>query len=165
MGEDITIACGDGIVNMRVGAIIIKDDKILMTGAEGIDYFYSVGGRIKHGETAGEAVEREVFEETGVRLKAERLAIVHENYFYGDTNKTKDKLVYEVAFFYVMEVPDDFEPVCNSFNSDGSGEFLQWIELDSGVKRYPDFYNDKLPQLLSEKSVIHLVTDERKRDA
>lgn len=32
MNKDITLPCEDGIVNLRVGAIIQKDGKILMVG-------------------------------------------------------------------------------------------------------------------------------------
>lgn len=66
MGKDMCVACDDGILNLRVGAIILKDDRILMVGNERSDYLYSVGGRIKFGEVAEEAVVREVLEETGV---------------------------------------------------------------------------------------------------
>ena len=82
-GPDMCVPCGDGLLNIRVGALIVQDGKILMVQS-GHDYLYSVGGRIKMGETAEEAVVREVFEETGVRMRIKRLIAVHENYFYGD---------------------------------------------------------------------------------
>lgn len=50
--NDMCVPCGDGIINLRVGAIILKNGKILMAGNEKADYLYSVGGRIKFGETA-----------------------------------------------------------------------------------------------------------------
>lgn len=40
---------------------IPKDNKLLMVKNEKQDYMYSVGGRVKFGETSKEAVEREVF--------------------------------------------------------------------------------------------------------
>ena len=43
-----------------------------MVGNQKDDYLYSVGGRIKFGESAEEAVVREVLEETGVRLDIPR---------------------------------------------------------------------------------------------
>ena len=52
------VPCGDGYLNIRVGAVIMKDGKILMAGNERNEYLYSVGGRIKFGETAEEAVRR-----------------------------------------------------------------------------------------------------------
>ena len=61
MGSDCTVAIDDGLINIRVGAIIMKDDKFLMAGNERDHYLYSVGGRIKFGETAEQAIVREVF--------------------------------------------------------------------------------------------------------
>ena len=75
--KDLTIAIDEGILNIRVGAIIMRDNKILMVGNEHSDYLYSVGGRVKFGETAEEAVVREVMEETGVKMDVERLGFVH----------------------------------------------------------------------------------------
>lgn len=56
--QDLTVAVDDGILNIRVGAIIMRNNKILMVGNERSDYFYSVGGRVKFGESAEEAVVR-----------------------------------------------------------------------------------------------------------
>ena len=56
MGKDLCVKTEDGILNIRVGAIIMKDDKFLMAGNDRFDHLYSVGGRIKFGETAEEAV-------------------------------------------------------------------------------------------------------------
>ena len=43
MNKDMCVVCDDGILNIRVGAIIMKDGKILMVGNDR-DYLYSVGG-------------------------------------------------------------------------------------------------------------------------
>lgn len=53
MNSDCTVGIDDGLINIRVGAIIMKDNKFLMVGNERQDYLYSVGGRVKFGETAG----------------------------------------------------------------------------------------------------------------
>ena len=62
--KDMTVPCDEGFINIRVGAILMRDGKFLMVGNNRCDYVYSVGGRIKFGETAEEAVVREVLEET-----------------------------------------------------------------------------------------------------
>ena len=64
MGNDLCIDVAGGVVNIRAGAIIMKDGKFLMAGNPRSDYLYSVGGRVRFGETAAEAVVREVREET-----------------------------------------------------------------------------------------------------
>ncbi len=137
------VPCDDGILNIRVGAIIMKDGKLLMVGNDR-DYLYSVGGRIKFGETSEEAVVREVFEETGVKMEIDRLGFVHENYFYGDTPSKLNKLIYEISFFFYMKVPDTFAPVSESFTEDNSKEHLVWVSPDDDIKMYPGFFKTEL---------------------
>ena len=160
MKKDMCVACDDGILNIRVGAIIMKDGKILMVGNDRADYLYSVGGRIKFGETAEEAIVREVLEETGVKMEVDRLGFVHENYFYGDAPSKQGKLVYEISLFFYMKVPLDFAPVSVSFTEDNSKEYLRWISLDENVKLYPEFFRTELRN--PANTVKHFVTDGRR---
>ena len=160
MNKDITLPLEDGIVNLRVGAIIQKDGKILMVGNKiRPEYLFSVGGRIKFGETAEDAVKREVFEETGIKMDVLRLGFIHENFFYGDSESNFGKLIYEISFFFYMKVPSDFNPVGNSFTEDNHKEFLFWIDPNDDIKYYPKFFKEELnnPQI----GVKHFVTDER----
>ena len=161
MGVDMTVPCGDGIINIRVGAVILKNGRFLMVGNRRSDYLYSVGGRLKFGETAEEAVKREVLEETGARMEIERLGFVHENYFYGDSPANLGKLIYEVSFFFYMKVPEDFEPKGASFTEDGSEEFLKWVSPDEDTTLYPEFFRTELKH--TEPTVKHFVTDERQK--
>lgn len=46
MDRDMCVPCGDGVLNIRVGAIIMKNGKLLVAGKEGLDYLCSVGGRV-----------------------------------------------------------------------------------------------------------------------
>lgn len=158
-GPDMTAPCGDGLINLRVGAVILKDGKFLMAGNTFNDYLYSIGGRIRFGETAEEAVVREVFEETGARMAVDRLGFVNENYFMGDVPGTFGKLIYEVSFYFYMKVPEDFHPVCNSVSSFGSREFLKWCGPDEPLMIYPDFFRTEL--LHPEQTVKYFLTDER----
>ncbi len=159
MNKDMCVACDDGILNIRVGAIIMKDGKILMVGNESANYLYSVGGRIKFGETAEEAIIREVFEETGVKMEIDRLGFVHENYFYGDSPSNLGKLIYEISFYFYMKVPDDFAPISESFTEDNSKEYLNWVSLDEDIKMYPEFFRTELNN--PTDTVKYFVNDER----
>lgn len=162
MNKDMCVACDDGILNIRVGAIIMKDGKILMVGNDR-DYLYSVGGRVKFGETAEEAVVREVFEETGVQMEIDRLGFVHENYFYGDVPSNRNKLIYEISLFFYMKVPDAFAPISESFMEDNSKEHLVWVSLDEDIPMYPQFFKTELKN--PTNMIKHFTTDERSPSA
>ena len=159
MSKDMCVVCDDGFLNIRAGAIIIKDGKLLMVGNNRDNYLYSVGGRLKFGETAEEAIVREVFEETGVKMEIDRLGFVHENYFYGDAPYNLNKLIYEISFFFYMKVPDTFAPVCESFTEGNSKEHLKWISLDEDIKIYPEFFRTELKA--PTNTVKHFIHDER----
>ena len=160
MNRDINIPCEGGRVNIRVGAIIMKNNKILMVGNEARpEYLYSVGGRIKFGETSEEAVVREVLEETGVKLEIDRLGFIHENYFYGDADTNYGQLIYEISYYFYMKVPDDFEPISMSMTDDGQEEFLKWISIDNPIKFYPEFFRNELTS--PQSGVKYFLNDER----
>ena len=97
--KDLTLKIPEenAFLNIRVGAIIQKENKILMVHNEEFDYFYSVGGRIQFGETAEEAIVREVYEETGIFMEIERLGFISETFFIGDAEINIGKKIYEIA--------------------------------------------------------------------
>ena len=159
MASDCTVRIDDGLLNVRVGAIIMKDRQFLMVGNDNHDYLYSVGGRIKFGETAEQAVKREVYEETGIEMDVDRLGFIHENFFYGDDEHKKGKLIYEISYFFYMKTPADFKLKCNSFTEDNHAERLVWVNADSKITLYPDFFRTELKK--PEKFIKHIVTDER----
>ncbi len=159
MAQDITVPVADGFVNVRVGAIIQKDGRILMVSNDEVKYCYSVGGRIQFGESAEDAVRREVLEETGCRLEIDRLGFIHEDFFRGDMGEKTGKLIYELAFYFYMKTPVDFTPHCDSLTEEGRGEYLEWISPDTEKKIYPAFFRTELAQPVPY--VRHIVTDER----
>lgn len=157
--SNLTVPIRDGFLNVRVGAIIMKDGRFLMAGNSSIDYLYSVGGRIQFGESAEQAVIREVEEETGVRMEIDRLGFIHENFFTGDSGKTAGKTIYEISFFFYMKTSEDFEPVCGSFSSDGNREFLTWVSIDDERKYFPKFFRTELAN--PSEFTKHILEDER----
>ena len=159
MPQDLTMPVEGGLVNLRVGAIIQKGGKLLLVGNDENDYDYSVGGRICFGETAEEAILREVEEETGVRLEIDRLGFIVENFFYGTSPYKRQQLVYEIAFYYYMKTPADFEPLRNRFWEEGTPEYLEWLSPDTEKTIYPCFFRTELKQPVPY--VRHIVSDER----
>ena len=159
MAQDICVQVDDGFVNVRVGAIIRKNGRILMVGNDGVDYRYSVGGRIQIGESAEDAVRREVLEETGYALEIDRLGFIHEDFFIGDTLGKLGKPIYEIAFYFYMKTPADFEPRGESLTEEGRGEHLEWVSPDTEKTIFPAFFRTELGKPGPE--VRHIVTDER----
>ena len=153
---DLTLPAGDGIVNIRVGAIILKDGKLLMAGNPGEGYLYTVGGRVQFGESIEEAIRREVREETGAELEIDRLGFVHEDFFRSDNPAKLGKTVYELAFFFYMKTPPDFEPVSRSFAENGQLESLTWIDPQGDYQYYPEFFRTELARPVPE--IRHIVT-------
>ncbi len=160
VAPDMFVRCGDGFLNLRVGAIIMKEGRFLMVGNDRTDYLYSVGGRMKFGETAEEAVRREVLEETGVELEIDRLGFVHENYFIGDAPYNQGKSIYEMSWYFFMKTPEDFAPASESFVDGKSPERLVWVSPEEDRKYFPAFFKTEL--FAPWTGVKHFVTDDRR---
>ena len=156
---DMCVPCGDGVINIRVGAVILKDGRFLMVRNDTSDYFYSVGGRIKFGETAKDAVVREVMEETGIEMEIDHLGFIEENYYIADVPSKLGKVIYEIGYYFYMKVPEDFGPVCKSITEDGQTEYLEWVSPDEPRTIFPSFFRTELD--VNDRSVKHLLTDDR----
>jgi ADP-ribose pyrophosphatase len=153
--KDLTFNVEGEIFNYRVGAIIINDGKILMVKDIGYPYYYTVGGRVKLGESSADAVVRECFEETGVRFEIDKLAFVHENFFKEEVG---GKLYHEIAFFYLMKSPPGETYV--SSGTDHVSEILHWLRIDEleSKKIFPAFFKTKLQT--AEITFEHIVENE-----
>jgi len=136
----------------RVGAIIIEDNHVLMIKSDSVDYLYSIGGAVNHGETAEEAVLREIQEETGVDYEIERPVFVYENIF-----SESDKDFHGIELFFLMKPRGTREGlICKSHGMDGAKESLHWLPLNEivGVKLFPEFFKTRLHNLPSGIEMI-----------
>lgn len=129
----------------RAAAIIIENGCVLFAGNEIDDYYYSIGGGVHIGETAEEAVQREVFEEMGIHYEIERLAIIHENFFVESTEKYKGLDSHEIAFYFLMKSRGTQKLMSNSFTQ-GVKENMHWIPIEDldKVVAYPVFMKSYL---------------------
>lgn len=143
----------------RAAAIIVEKDCILFAGNEINDYYYSIGGGVHVGETAEEAVQREVFEETGIHYEIEPLAIIHENFFVESTGKYKGLDSHEIALYFLMKSRGTQKLMSNSFTQ-GVKENMHWIPIEDldKVVAYPVFMKSYLQS--KHKEILHIVTDE-----
>ena len=98
---DCTFPTPQGNFNYRVGVIITNGRKILMARNpnEKRRFYYSVGGRVKFGESLTEAVKRELKEETGIDCEVDRFACLHENFFTDDDGVP----FHEISCFFTVK--------------------------------------------------------------
>ncbi|MBQ7652838.1 MAG: NUDIX domain-containing protein [Clostridia bacterium] len=145
----------------RAAAIIVEDGYVLFAGNETADYYYSIGGAVHMGESAEEAVKREAFEETGVRYEVDKLAVIHENFFYEKIKGMPEVHdCHEIAFYFLMKPRGTRELKSNSYTL-GVKENMYWLpvaELDK-YRAYPSFMKEYLET--SHNGIEHIITDER----
>lgn len=145
----------------RAAAIIIENGCILYAGNDRDDYFYSVGGGVHMGETAEDAVRREVLEETGISYEIDQLAFIHENFFSGENEKGESKGMkcHEISFYFVMKPRGTQELNSNSYTQ-GIKEHMHWIPIDEleQHRAYPLFLKDRITKFGT--GVEHIVTHE-----
>lgn len=139
---DISFMLGEEKFNFRVGALIENNGKFLMARGPQEECYYSVGGRVKIGETLEQAVLREVMEETGVRIKAAKLAVLHENFF----ENFEGISYHEISAYFIIETTPELLAVKDGhLTNDGpDGEYLEWtppVRAD-GIVVYPTFLSE-----------------------
>ena len=100
---DITFTLENQKFNYRVCAMIISDEKILAMHDDRSPYYYLPGGRVALGETAENAVIREVREELGITAKIIRPLWLNQAFFTEDV----DNLHYhELCIYFLMDIAD-----------------------------------------------------------
>ena len=121
--ESLLPHIGDLVID-NVGAIIIRDKKILIVREEGLDTFIIPGGRRDGNESDEDVLKRELLEEISTSPK--NIKFYRE--FQGETLKTSD-------------VPNDIVKVkayfCDIDDEPKPGEEIEeimWVDKDSQVK-------------------------------
>ena len=129
----------------RAAAIIIEDGCVLFARNEVDDYYYSVGGAVHMGETSEDAVNREVFEETGVEYEVDHLAVIHENFFIGSSG-LKGVDFHELTFYYMMKPMGKRDFTSESTTMSGAKEAMHWVPIDEldKCKAYSTFMKEYL---------------------
>lgn len=138
------------------GIVLDKDkSRILLIKRRDVPVWVLPGGGIENNETPEQATEREVFEETGVAVKIERLVAKHTA-----TNRlTRDSYIFEcqqiggsptinseareVEFFSLEQLPEPFF-------------FLHKIWIDEALLRLPSPIVSPITQITYTKLFIYL---------
>ena len=144
---------------LRAAAIIVENGAVLFATNDAEDYYYTIGGGVELGETAEDAVRREVKEDTGVDYEIERLAFIQENFFKRDDGELKNLACHEITFYFLMKPHGTRQLNSHSKTANNTiDEKMVWLPPDklSEYNAYPFFFREKLKSLLPYPE--HIIT-------
>ena len=141
----LTFQHAKGRFNYRTVAVIMHAGQVLVHRAEAETFWTLPGGRVEFGESAQDALVRELREELGAQARVERLLWVVENFF------TYERQPYhELAFYFLVALPPDSAvyAATSTFGGQEPGTTLifEWHALASlpALELYPSFLRNGL---------------------
>ena len=156
---DISFLCGNQKFNYRVCAIITTDHKILAMRDERSPYFYLPGGRVAMGETAEQAVVREVEEELGITPKIIRPLWLSQAFF---TEEVDNLRYHELCICFLMDISGTSLPAKGktfTFKAGSHTHTFEWLDFDRLKEEYfyPIFLKKEifnLPKVLTIRTDV-----------
>lgn len=134
--QDITYIIGNNKFNYRVCAILLQGDRILAMRDERSPYYYLPGGRVRMGETAEQAILREVREELMIEPRIVRPLWLNQGFFTEDV----DHLQYhELCLYFLLDAAEtELLQRGDSFvlQEKQHTHLFEWLPFD----RLPDAY-------------------------
>lgn len=141
--------------NYRVCAMIISENKILAMRDERSPYFYLPGGRVGMGETAEQAVVREVQEELGVTPKIARPLWLNQAFFTEDVDSLR---YHELCIYFLMDISDTNLLEKGNIFTLTEGKHIhtfEWLEFERLKNEYfyPTFLKKEIYNLPNEFTI------------
>jgi 8-oxo-dGTP pyrophosphatase MutT (NUDIX family) len=114
----------------RVAGVATLGEKVLVHYFEDEpDMFVLPGGRVEMGETAEEAVAREMLEELGCAVRVDRLLWVVDNHFVH-----RGEVHHELGLYFAITIPEDSQQASGepwvAEEENGQKLFFHWHPLD-----------------------------------
>lgn len=101
--RDISFISGNEKFNYRACAVILAEGKILALHDDRSPYFYLPGGRVRMGESAEQAVLREVEEELNIKAKIVRPLWLNQGFFEEDVDHLH---FHEICIYFLMDISE-----------------------------------------------------------
>ena len=146
---DISYQEGGGTFNYRVCAVMVHDGKLLAMRDERSPSYYLPGGRVKLGETAEDAVLRELREELGISAAIRRPLWLNQGFFTEDVDQLR---YHELCLYFLMDFAGtDLLARGQSFRRDEGVHSHQftWLPFESLADAY--FY-----PIFLKREIFHL---------
>jgi ADP-ribose pyrophosphatase YjhB (NUDIX family) len=127
-------------VRISAKAVVVDGGRILLLRHEDDDGdWYSLpGGGQRHGETLPEAVERECLEETGLRIRAERIVLIRDYIADNHEFAEEDSGAHQVELMFQCDLAGRDVPQLGSA-PDAMQTGVEWVELERlrDLRMYP----------------------------
>ena len=105
---DLSIKVQDTTLNIRVAGLVKTTNGFLFEKSKN-GYIFTIGGRVRVGESTHEALIREVMEEIGMKAEKVTLRSVIENFYTSSNEKVQEIcFVYEVDNEFTGAIPPEF---------------------------------------------------------
>lgn len=152
----LTFRHTQGWFTHRTAAIAIHDGRVLLHRSEADSFWVMPGGRVEFGESAADALVRELREEIGVDARVERLLWVVENFFQHNGAEH-----HELGMYFLTAMPAHWPHLRDDAPFDGFEQTVrliyQWFPLAllPEIVLYPAFLRSTLQAL--PENTVHIV--------
>lgn len=154
---DICIKLDDNrVFNYRTCAVIINEQKLLVLKDNHADYYYLPGGRVQFGETAENALLRELKEELDIIPTIVRPLFINQSFFNEDVIK---KDYHEICIYFLVDISKtDILSRGNTFLGieTKKEQNFTWLSFDKVKEEYlyPIFIKERIDKLPASLELI-----------